>query len=320
MAWIAPSPASVTRVRRPVGDHRVVHDHGGDRDVRRLLTAAALVTAFLAVEVVVAVLASSLALLADAGHMLTDVLALLFAAGAARLAQRPATDRWTYGLGRVEVLSAAVNGVTLLVVAAVILVESVRRLVNPPDVVGAAVAVTALAGLVVNLLATGILFRADRRSLNVAGAFAHILTDAYAFAATLAAGLVVMATGFSRADPIASLLVVALMLRSSWSLLRRSGAVLLERAPDAVDLAELRGHLVESTHVLDVHDLHAWTVGSGLPAVSVHVVVADECFRNGDAPRLLDELQQCLVGHFDVEHSTFQLEAAGHAEHEPGTH
>lgn len=297
-----------------------MHDHGGGRDGRRLLAVAALLTAFLAAEVLVAVVVSSLALLADAGHMLTDVLALVFAAGAARLAQRPVTDRWTFGLGRVEVLSAAVNGVTLLVVAAVVLVESVRRLVDPPDVAGAPVAITAVAGLAVNVVATMVLLRADRQSLNVAGAIAHVVTDAYAFAATLVAGVVVATTGFTRADPIASLVVVVLMLRSSSSLLRRSGAVLLDRTPEGVDLAELRDHLVESAHVIDVHDLHAWTVGSGLPAVSAHVVVAPECFSGGDAPQLLDELQQCLVGHFDVAHSTFQLEAAGHVDHEPGTH
>jgi cobalt-zinc-cadmium efflux system protein len=306
------------REDRRVHDHG--HDHPGDGDVRRLLAASVVITLFLVAEVVVAVLASSLALLADAGHMLTDVMALLFAAGAARLARRPATDRWTYGLGRVEVLSAAVNGVTLLVVAAVVLVESVRRLADPPDVHGVPVAIAAAAGLVVNLVATLILMRADRRSLNIAGAFAHIVTDAYAFAATLIAGVVVASTGWSRFDPAASLVVVALMLRAAWSLLHRSGAVLLDRTPDDVDLTVLREHLAESAHVLDVHDLHAWTVGSGLPAVSAHVVVADACFVAGAAPQLLDELQQCLVGHFDVEHSTFQLEPAGHADHEPGTH
>jgi cobalt-zinc-cadmium efflux system protein len=311
-----PAPGKVMREDHCVHDH--AHDRGGD--VGRLLAASVVITAFLVVEVVVAVFASSLALLADAGHMLTDVMALLFAAGAARLAQRPVTDRWTYGLGRVEVLSAAVNGVTLLVVAAVVLVESVRRLVDPPDVEGVPVAVTAAAGLVVHLVATLILLRADRRSLNIAGAFAHIVTDAYAFAATLVAGIVVASTGWSRFDPAASLVVVALMLRSAWSLLRRSGAVLLDRTPDDVNLIVLREHLAGTAQVLDVHDLHAWTVGAGLPAVSAHVVVTDACFANGGAPQLLDELQRCLVGHFDVEHSTFQLEPAGHVDHEPGTH
>src|SRR4051812_24936174 len=272
------------------------------------------------VEVAAAIAASSVALLADAGHMLVDVLALVMALTAGALAVRPATERWTFGLGRAEVLSAAVNGVTLLVVSAVLVVEAVRRLVHPADVDGLALVVVAGVGLVVNVMAATLLARADRSSLNIAGAFAHVLTDAYAFAATIVAGVVVLATGFRRADPIASLVVVILMLRAAWQLLRDSGHVLLEAAPDSVDLAALRAHLLETANVLDVHDLHVWTSGSRLPTVSAHVVISDECFREGLAPQLLDELQGCLAGHFDVEHSTFQLEPAGHTEHEAGAH
>jgi cobalt-zinc-cadmium efflux system protein len=303
-----------------------MHDHAyaadSDRDVRLLGAAAALLLAFMAVEVVVAISASSLALLADAGHMLTDVLALVMAIAAARLARRPAQGVWTFGLGRLEVLSAAINGVTLLVVAAVLVAEAVRRLVHPPHASGGAMAITAAVGLLVNVIATAMLSRADRQSLNIAGAFAHVVTDAYAFAATVVAGLVILGTGWHRADPIASLVVVVLMLVASAKLLRRSGVVLLEAAPEHVDLTVLREHLLETGtgEVLDVHDLHAWTVGTGLPAVSAHVVVADRCFEDGQAARLLDELQSCLAGHFDVEHSTFQFELAGHTEHEPGTH
>ena len=300
-----------------------LHDSASERsdhNIRLLLVAFAILVAFLAAEVVVAVAASSLALLADAGHMLTDALALLMAVGAARLARRPAGGVWTFGLGRAEVLSAAVNGVTLLVVAAVVLVEAVRRLVHPPDVSGSPVIATAAAGLAVNLVVTMVLSRADRSSINVAGALAHIVTDAYAFAATLVAGVLVVTVGWHRADPVASLVVVLLMGRAAWSLLRRSGAVLLEAAPEHVDLQDLRRHLLETGYVESVHDLHAWTVGSGLPAVSAHIVVAEGCFADGRAPRLLDELQQCLVGHFDVEHSTLQLEPAGHTDHEAGTH
>ncbi|HET7310065.1 MAG TPA: cation diffusion facilitator family transporter [Mycobacteriales bacterium] len=295
------------------------HEHGsGDR---RLLSAAlALLVAFMVVEVTVAVLASSLALLADAGHLLVDALALVMALTAGALALRPANERWTFGLARAEVLSAAVNGITLLVVSAVVTVEAVRRLVHPPDVDGAPLVVVASVGLVVNVIAAALLARADRSSLNIAGAFAHVLTDAYAFAATIVAGVVVLATGFHRADPIASLVVVVLMLRAAWQLLRDSGHVLLEAAPEHVDLAALRVHLLETPHVLDVHDLHVWTSGSRLPSVSAHVVVADDCFSDNRTPALLDELQECLVGHFDVEHSTFQFELAGHTEHEPGAH
>ena len=295
------------------------HDHvHGDR---RLLSAAlALLVAFMAVEIVVAVLASSLALLADAGHLLVDALALVMALTAGALALRPADERWTFGLARAEVLSAAVNGITLLVVSAVVVVEAVRRLVHPPHVDGAPLIVVAGIGLVVNVIAAGMLARADRSSLNIAGAFAHVLTDAYAFAATIVAGVVVVTTGFRRADPIASLVVVLLMLRAAWQLLRDSGHVLLEAAPEQVDLAALRAHLLETPNVLEVHDLHVWTSGSRLPSVSAHVVVADDCFRDGQAPRLLDELQGCLAGHFDVEHSTFQFEPAGHTDHEVGAH
>ena len=301
--------------------HHSSHEHA-ERNIRLLLGACAIVLAFMAVEVVVAIAASSLALLADAGHMLTDVLALVMAIGAAPLAQRPAGGVWTFGLGRAEILSAGVNGITLLVVAAVVLAEAIRRLVHPPDVSGTPIVVVAAVGLAVNVVASYLLSRADRSSLNIAGAFAHVLTDAYAFAATIVAGVVVITTGWHRADPVASLVVVALMLVAGVQLLRKSGIVLLDAAPDNVDLTELRTHLLETGdgHVLDVHDLHAWTVGSGLPAVSAHVVVTESCFDEGAAPRLLDELQHCLAGHFDVEHSTFQLELAGHTEHEPGTH
>ena len=271
-------------------------------------------------EVVVAFAVSSLALLADAGHMLTDAIALVMAIVAVRLARRPAHGRWTFGYARAEVLSAAVNGITLLVVGAVVLVEAVRRLVQPAHVGGLPLVVVAAVGLGVNLVATLVLAGADRRSLNIAGAFAHVATDAAAFAATIVAGVVVLVTGARRADPIAALFVVVLMARAAWSLLRDSGHVLLEGAPATVDLAELRTHLLETDNVVAVHDLHVWTSGSRLPSVSAHVVVNDACFADGRAPRLLDALQDCLVGHFDVEHSTFQLEPASHAAHEAATH
>jgi cobalt-zinc-cadmium efflux system protein len=302
--------------------HPHTHEGNPDRDVRLLSAACGVLVLFMAAEVTVAITASSLTLFADAGHMLTDVLALLMAVAAARLVRRPASGVWTFGFARLEVLSAAVNGVTLLVVAAVVTVEAIRRLIDPVHVAGAAMAITAAAGLGVNVVAAMLLSRADRRSLNVAGAFAHVVTDAAAFAATGVAGLIVLGSGWRRADPVASLVVVVLMLVASVNLLRRSGVVLLEAAPEHVDLAVLREHLLETGNgeVLDVHDLHAWTVGSGLPAVSAHVVVADRCFEDGLAARLLDDLQHCLAGHFDVEHSTFQLELAGHTEHEPGTH
>ncbi len=293
-------------------------DPAGDRSY--LVLALLLLLAFMGLEVVVAVASGSLALLSDAGHMLSDVGAVGFSLWALSLAARPAAGAWTFGWKRVEILSAAANGITLLVVAAVVTYEAVRRLVVPPPVQGGPVLVVALVGVAVNVLAAAVLARAGRRSLNIEGAYRHILTDLYGFAGTAVAAVVVLTTGYRRADPIASLLVVALMLRAGCGLLRDSGRVLLEVAPEGIDLAEVRAHLMQAEHVRDVHDLHVWTVTSDLPTLSGHVVVDDGCFADGHVPRLLDQLQACLVGHFDVEHCTFQLEPAGHASHEPGIH
>ncbi|MBV9097155.1 MAG: cation transporter, partial [Frankiaceae bacterium] len=227
---------------------------------------------------------------------------------------------WTYGLERAEILSAAVNGVTLAVVAAVVFAEAVRRLVQPAHVTGVPLVVVAVVGLAVNLAAVALVSRADQRSLNIAGALAHVVTDAVALAATLAAGVVLLLTGWRRADPAASLVVVALMARSAARLLRASGRVLLEGSPEHVDMDELRRHLLDTAQVVDVHDLHVWTAGASLPILTAHVVVEDAAFSDGSTPGLLDDLQRCLTGHFDVEHSTFQLEPAGHLAHEAGLH
>jgi cobalt-zinc-cadmium efflux system protein len=269
---------------------------------------------------VLALVVGSVALLADAGHMLTDAGALAGALWASWLAQRPAGGRWTFGYSRAEILAASLNGLTMLVVAILIAVESVRRLISPPHVDGLPLVLVAALGGVVNVVATLVLARADRTSLNVEGAFQHLLTDAYAFGATFVAGVVLLLTGFNRADPLASLVVVALLLRAAWRLLRAAGLVLLEGAPDNVDLDVVRQHLLVTPHVQNVHDLHAWVVTSDLPALSAHVVVEDSCFVDGHAPQILDQLQACIRGHFDVEHSTFQLEPAGHAAHELGAH
>lgn len=297
------------------------HDHGpAAGDVRFLSAALGLVIAFMIGEVVVALSTRSLALLADAGHMLADAGALGASIWALRLARRPADSRWTYGLTRAEILSAAGNGVTLLVVGVLIAVEAVVRLFHPPAVPGTPLVVVAAVGLVANLVATGLLSRASRDSLNVSGAFAHLLTDVWAFLGTLVAGIVILTTGFRRADALASLVVVVLMLRASWGLLRDSGRILLEAAPDGVDLATVRTHLLETPHVTDVHDLHAWTLTSNLPALSAHIVVEPGCFDDGHVPQILDSVQSCLSGHFDLKHSTFQFEPPGHSEHEAGAH
>jgi cobalt-zinc-cadmium efflux system protein len=290
------------------------------RDDRLLVIAAALLLGFLVAEVAVALVVHSLALLADAGHLVTDVVALVAAVIAARLSRRPAFGHWTFGLARAEVLSAAFNGVTLVVVAIVVAVEAIRRLVNPADPDGTAMIIVGVIGLAVNLLAALVLSRTERRSMNLTGAMAHVVTDAYGFAASVVAGVVIVISSWARADPVASLLLVLVLLHAARGLLTASGRVLLEAAPTDVDMALVREHLLEAEYVVDVHDLHVWTVSSGLPALSVHVVIAEECFTAGRAPMLLDELQSCLAGHFDVDHSTFQLEPAGHSDHEPALH
>jgi cobalt-zinc-cadmium efflux system protein len=296
------------------------HWPGPDADRRYLRAALALLTAFLIGEVVAALTSGSLALLSDAGHMLADVGAIAGSLWAIRLAARPPAGAWTFGWRRAEILSAAINGVTLLVVAGILTVQAVIRLVHPPPVDATPVLVVALAGIAVNVVAARLLARASRSSLNVEGAYRHILTDLYGFLGTAAAAVIILTTGFARADSIAALVVVLLMIKAAWSLLRSSGRILLEAAPEHMNLDDVRAHLLATAHVRDVHDLHAWTVTSNLPALSAHVIVDDSCFTNGYAPRLLDQLQACLAGHFDVEHSTFQFEAAAHAEHEPGTH
>ena len=300
------------------GDH--AHGVSADADRRYLLIALILLAAFMLAEVIVAVISGSLALLSDAGHMLSDVGAIGAALWAIRLAARPAAGAWTFGWKRAEILSAAGNGITLLVIAGIVAVEAITRLIHPPRVDGGPVVVVAAAGIAVNIAAAWVLARASRSSLNVQGAFRHVLTDLYGFIGTVIAGIVILATGWTRADAIASLIVVALMLKAAWDLLAASGRILLEAAPKTMDLDDVRAHLLATEHVRDLHDLHAWTVTSSLPALSAHIVIDDACFTEGCVPRLLDQLQSCLAGHFDVEHSTFQLEAAAHASHEPGTH
>jgi cobalt-zinc-cadmium efflux system protein len=297
------------------------HRHGSaDADRRALFAALVLLVAFMAFEVGAAVFANSLALLADAGHMLVDVGAIACSLLAINLAARPETGSHTYGLKRAEILAAAANGIALVVVAALVTFEAVGRLMRPEAVDGAVLIVVAAVGVGVNLAATVTVSRANRQSLNIVGAYLHILTDLYGFAGTLIAGIVIVATGFDRADAVASLVVVLLMLGAAVRLLRPAVHILLEATPEDIDLEEVRRHLVELPEVQSVHDLHAWTLTSSLPILTAHVVVTEECFRTGDAGQVLDHLQDCLSGHFDVAHSTLQFEAAGHLEHELGGH
>jgi cobalt-zinc-cadmium efflux system protein len=280
------------------------HTHVHTDDTRRLTLALALILALMAGEVVAGIVASSLALLSDAAHMLTDAAAIGLALFAARLAARPAHGRFTFGFRRAEILSAQLNGATLVALGVLIVVEGVRRLFDPPEVEGVVVLAVALVGIVVNVAATMALAGAERRSLNVEGAFQHVLTDLFAFIATAVAGAVVLLTGFSRADGIAALVVAALMLRSGFGLLRESGRVLLEAAPRGLDPEEIGNALAEQEHVVEVHDLHVWEVTSGFPAISAHVTVRAGC----DTQAHRRQLAELLSERFGVTHSTLQVE------------
>jgi len=280
----------------------VSHSHVHTTARRPLAISLALILGLMVGELVFGVLAGSLALLADAGHMLTDAAALTLAVGAASFAARPARGRWTFGFRRLEILAAHVNGITLLVVGVVIVYTAVRRLADPPEVRGGVVLVVALAGIAVNLVATMLLAGPSRHSLNVRGAFLHVVTDLAAFAGTAVAGGIVLATGWDQADPIASLAVAALIFWSSWTLLRESTRILLEVAPD--EPREIAEAMLAVPHVADVHDLHVWTVGSGFPSVSAHVLVEP----GADCHALRQELAALLRDRFGLSHSTLQVE------------
>ncbi len=296
------------------------HHHHGEREVRTLVVAAGLLGSFMVGEFTAALFAHSLALIADAGHMLVDVAAVLGALAAARVSARPATPTMTFGYRRSEIFAATANALLLIVMAAALVVGAVVRLVHPPAVHGVTVAVVAAVGVAVNVVVTIVLQRTDRRSLNVEAVVQHVITDLMAFVSTVAAGIVIATTGFRRADAIASLLVAVLMIRAATSLLSPAMRILAEATPTDIDLSEVRTHMLELTYVESVHDLHAWTVSSGLPVLSAHVVLSDECASSIDNHRVLDELQGCLVDHFDLAHSTIQLEVAGHKEHETDHH
>ena len=289
----------------------MTHDHShahaisppaADRGKLRL--ALALILGFMAVEVVAGLLASSLALLSDAAHMLTDAGAIALALAALGLAARPPTGRFTFGLGRAEILSAQANGAALLVLAGVIGVEAVQRLAHPPAVEGALVLAVGLLGAAVNVAAAWALARAQRRSLNVEGARAHVLTDLYASLGAAAAGALVLIFGFREADPIAALLVSLLMLRTAWTLLRDSGRVLLEGTPVGMDSDAIGRALAFHPGVIEVHDLHVWEVTSGFPALAAHVLVAP----GDDCHGIRHELEGLLHERFAIAHTTLQVD------------
>jgi cobalt-zinc-cadmium efflux system protein len=285
------------------------HPHGisGGADRRLLFAALGLIVAFLVGEVVVGLVVGSLALLADAGHMLTDAGALGLALVAMRLAARPATGAYTYGLRRVEILSAQVNGLTLAVLVVVFVIAGVRRLLEPPDVPGTAVATVAAVGIVVNLGAAALVARADRRSLNIAGAYWHIVTDLFAFIATLASGLVIRWTGWTRADAVAALLVAALMAVAAYRLLRDSSRVFLEAAPRGLDAGVVEAAIRGVDGIADVHELHVWEVTSGFPALSAHVLVEP----SADCHERRMAIEALLGSEFAIRHTTLQVDHRG---------
>jgi cobalt-zinc-cadmium efflux system protein len=282
------------------------HDHGAraDADAGPLAVALGLILAFLVAEVVAAVVADSIALFSDAAHMLVDAGALALSLYAARLQRRPPSGRLTFGFARAEILAAQANGITLLALGLVIVVEAVQRLFDPPTVAARIVVATASVGALVNLAAIWQVSRANRESLNVEASFRHLVTDFFAFAATVVAGLVVWTTGFDRADPIASLFVAGSMLLAARPLLSKTTRILLEAAPEDMAPEEIAAAIRGHRGVTSVHDLHVWEIGSDFPALSAHVLVA----RDEDCHRVRRELEQLLHDRFDVEHTTLQVE------------
>ena len=302
----------------------MAHDHAerahGNR--RRLGAALAIVIVVLLIELLGAWLSGSLALLADAGHMTSDAIGLVVALIASTIAARPATDRHTFGFRRVEVLGALVNGALLVIVAVTVAIEGIRRLLTPDSghVDGWPLLIVAAIGLVANLAAFAILRGGERGSLNMRGARLEVLGDLLGSIAALLAGVIILTTGFAPADAIASLLIAVMIVPRAFSLLRDVVRVLTESAPNGTDAEQIREHLLTTAGVVDVHDVHVWTITSGDPVFTAHVEVEPSVFEKGETDAMLDRLGECLKGHFDVEHSTFQLEPAGHAAHEGESH
>lgn len=300
-----------------------MHDHshagtsaGGHRT--RLIIVLAITVCVLAAEVIGSIISGSLALLADAGHVFTDSAGLLLALTAITLAQRPASSRRTWGLARAEILAAAVNAAVLLGVGVWVVVESVQRLLEPQsaDIRSGPMLAFGVVGLVGNLIGVAVLSGGRKSSLNMRGAFLEVATDAVASALVIAAAAIVAVTGFEAADSIAALGIAVFIVPRALRLLGESVDVLLEAAPRGIDLDEVRNRFLEHPQVLAVHDLHASTITSGLPVLTAHIVINAQCFADSSAPRILDWLQSEAADSFDIEHSTFQLEPAGHGSHE----
>src|SRR5689334_20980358 len=288
----------------PEGGHS--HAVSVDADRRYLTIAFVLIVGFMAFEIVVGIVAHSLALLSDAAHMLTDAAALALSLAVIRFVQRPSGEALTYGRRRAEVLSGQANGAVLLVLGVLVTYEAIWRLITPPDVAGVAVTAVAAVGVVVNIAAAWVLAKANRESLNVEGSFQHIITDLYAFIGTLIAGIVIIVTGFDRADAIASLFVAALMIRSGVALQRKAIRVLLESAPESTAPSDVGWAMAHATDVSEVHDLHLWEIAPGHPILTAHVLVAPAADCHGVRRRL----ERMLRDDFGIEHTTLQVDHA----------
>lgn len=280
------------------------HDISADADRRYLTIAFALITGFMAIEVVAGIMAQSLALLSDAAHMLTDAGAIALSLLVIRFVQRPGGDVLTYGRRRAEVLSGQANGAVLLVLAVLVTYESIVRLITPPDVAGVTVTVVAAVGVAVNIAAAWVLAKANRRSLNIEGSFQHILTDLYAFIGTFIAGVIIILTGFDRADAIASLVVAALMFRSGYQLQLKAIRVLLEGAPEGKPPREIGVAMAHGEHVKEVHDLHVWELAPGHPILTAHVLVDT----GADCHAIRRSLEEMLRQRFEIAHTTLQVD------------
>ena len=298
------------------------HSHGTATGTHRsrLLGVLAITVSIMAAEVIGGLISGSLALLADAGHMLTDAAGVGLALLAAAFAARPATPERTFGYMRLEILAAVINALLLFGVAGFVLIEAVRRFREPPDLSTGVMLTVAVVGLVANAGSLLLLRSGQQASLNVRGAYLEVLGDLLGSVAVIVAAVIIRLTGFTQADAIASAAIGLMILPRTWALLREAVGVLLEATPKGVDLAQVRQHINDTPGVLDVHDLHAWTITSGLPVLSAHIIITEDALADGGGGRVLDQLGECLAGHFDVEHCTFQLEAPGHREHELSHH
>ncbi|MFL6174222.1 MAG: cation diffusion facilitator family transporter [Marmoricola sp.] len=299
------------------------HDHshaaGRAEDRRRLLLVLALTSTVVVVEALGAWWSGSLALLADAGHLLTDAAGIMIALSASLIASRPPSPRRTFGYHRVEILAALLNAFVLLGLCGYLAYAGISRLVDPTEVEAGKMLVFAVVGLVANLVSVGVLSKRKDSSLNMKGAYLEVLSDAFGSLAAIVAGILVLTADFLRADSIASLVIAVLVLPRAWALLAEVLGVLLEATPPGIDIEDIRHHLGHAEGVVDVHDLHAWTITSGMPALSAHVTVTDEALASRGVGRILDDLTECVAHDFGIDHATFQVEPESHRDHEPDT-